>query len=67
MEIARILQTTSSSVEMVFENKAVNPRNIFSLLSLAIPPEAVVKVTVEGSDAQIVMQKLLAILNRKYL
>jgi len=64
MEIVRVLQHSRSAVSVTLENRTIDARSIISLLSLAAPQNAILKVTVEGEDAPLTMKNLLLVLSQ---
>ena len=56
--IVKLLQETKSSVFFTFENETINAKSIMSILMLAAAKNSVIKVDIEGDDAEEVMNKL---------
>lgn len=56
--IAKLLQGTQSSVFFSYRNETINARSIMSILMLAVAKNASITVTIEGTDAEDLMQKL---------
>lgn len=57
--IVKLLQGCKSSVNFTHKRDTVNAKSILSLLLLAATRNTVITVSVEGEDAQDVMEKLL--------
>ena len=58
MEIVQILQKSQSKAKITSEERTIDAHSIISLLSLAAPCGAVLKVTIEGPDARETLKKL---------
>ncbi|MBM3184053.1 MAG: HPr family phosphocarrier protein [Chlamydiae bacterium] len=58
--IIKILQPHKSSVCFTYKDATINARSIMSILMLAAKRNAQIVVTVDGDDAEITMQKLIA-------
>jgi len=56
--IAKLLQGTQSSVFFSYRNETINARSIMSILMLAVTKNSSITVTIEGVDANELMQKL---------
>ena len=56
--IVKLLQETKSSVSFTFQNETINAKSIMSILMLAAAKNSVIKVDIEGDDAEEVMNKL---------
>ena len=57
--IVKLLQTTASSVLFTHRKETINAKSIMSILMLAAAKNALITVTVEGSDAEEVMERIL--------
>jgi phosphocarrier protein HPr len=58
--IVKLLQPRKSSVFFTHKNETINARSIMSILMLAAKKNSVIEVTIEGEDAEITMQQLVA-------
>lgn len=58
--IVKLLQPRKSSVFFTLKNETINARSIMSILMLAAKKNSTIEVTVEGEDAEITMQQLVA-------
>lgn len=58
--IVKILQPRKSSVYFIHKNETINARSIMSILMLAAKKNSVIEIVVEGEDAELTMQHLLA-------
>ncbi|WP_427127730.1 phosphocarrier protein HPr (plasmid) [Priestia megaterium] len=56
--LVQIASKYHSKVDLEFNGKAVNLKSIMGVLSLAIPKDAVIKITAQGSDSSEVMTTL---------
>ncbi|MCX6991296.1 MAG: HPr family phosphocarrier protein [Chlamydiae bacterium] len=56
--IVKLLQETKSSVSFTYHNETINAKSIMSILMLAAAKNSVIKVDIEGDDAEEVMNKL---------
>ncbi|MFP3669760.1 MULTISPECIES: phosphocarrier protein HPr [Priestia] len=56
--LVQIASKYDSKVDLEFNGKAVNLKSIMGVLSLAIPKDAVIKITAQGSDSSEVMTTL---------
>ena len=56
--IVKLLQETKSSVSFTYQNETINAKSIMSILMLAAAKNSVIKVDIEGDDAEEVMNKL---------
>jgi phosphocarrier protein HPr len=57
--IVKLLQGTRSSVFFSHREETVNARSIIGILMLAVNKNGQITITVEGDDAQEVMDKLI--------
>lgn len=58
-EIVKLLQGSKSDVSFTYKRETVNAKSILSILMLAVSKNAHITITVEGSDAEETMDKLL--------
>lgn len=58
-ELVKLLQFFKSRVFLTFDEKTVNAKSILGLLLLAMPKNSNVKLEVRGSDAELVMKRLI--------
>ena len=56
--VVKLLQETKSSVSFTYQNETINAKSIMSILMLAAAKNSVIKVDIEGDDAEEVMNKL---------
>ena len=64
--IARILQKRKAKVTLTYKGQSVNARSIMSIMILAAPKNAQLKIEVEGSDASATLKDLLSAFHRKF-
>ncbi|HSW87311.1 MAG TPA: HPr family phosphocarrier protein [Rhabdochlamydiaceae bacterium] len=57
--IAKLLQTSKSSVYFTYRKETINARSIMSILMLAASKNSHITITVEGEDAETTMKKLV--------
>lgn len=57
--IAKLLQASKSSVTFTYKKESINARSIMSILMLAASKNSYITITVDGDDAEVVMQKLV--------
>ena len=57
--IVKLLHRVKSNVSFTHKKDTINAKSILSILMLALHQNAKVSITVEGEDAQEVMEKLL--------
>ena len=57
--IAKLLQNVKSSVTFTYKEESVNARSIMNVLILAARKNAIIKVCVEGEDAEETTLKLM--------
>lgn len=57
--IAKILQKRNAKVLLTYKGETVNARSIMSIMILAAPKNAQLKITAEGSDAEETLKELL--------
>ncbi|HEY4255504.1 MAG TPA: HPr family phosphocarrier protein [Chlamydiales bacterium] len=58
--IVKLLQPLKSSVFFTYKNETINARSIMSILMLAAKKNAQLTVTIDGEDANSVMERLAA-------
>lgn len=56
--IVKMLQETKSSVTFTYHEETINAKSIMSILMLAAAKNSVIRIEVEGDDAEEVMNKL---------
>jgi len=56
--IVKMLQETKSSVSFTYHSETINAKSIMSILMLAAAKNSVIKIDIEGDDAESVMNKL---------
>lgn len=56
--IVKLLQNTKSEVLFTHKDLTINAKSILSLLMLAAKKNTTIKVTVQGDDAEEIMEKL---------
>ena len=59
--IVRLIQDAKSSVSFTCHNETVNAKSIMGILMLAAGKNSIVRIDVQGEDAQEVMSKLTAV------
>ncbi len=64
--IAKILQKRKVKVTLTYKGKTVNARSIMSIMILAAPKNAQLKIEVEGADARETLKELLAAFENKF-
>lgn len=65
-QIAKILQKRKAKVTLTYKGQSVNARSIMSIMILAAPKNAQLKLEVEGSDAAATFEDLLSAFNEKF-
>lgn len=58
--IVKLLQPRKSSVYFIHKNETINARSIMSILMMAAKKNALIEIVVDGEDAEVTMQHLLA-------
>lgn len=56
--IVKLLQTTKSMVSFTYKDQTINAKSIMSILTLAAKKNSSIQVTIEGTDAKSVLNKL---------
>ncbi|MBX7067720.1 MAG: HPr family phosphocarrier protein [Parachlamydiales bacterium] len=64
--IVKLLQPRKSSVFFIHKNETINARSIMSILMLAAKKNAVIEIVVEGDDAELTMQHLVAAFDMEF-
>ena len=64
--LAKILHTSKSKVTLTYKGESVNARSIMSIMILAAPKNARVRMEVEGTDAEETFKKLLSAFDRQF-
>lgn len=64
MEIVKILQQSQSKARFEHEERVIDAHSIISILSLAAPCGAVVRVMIEGKDAESTLKKIIIALSK---
>ncbi|WP_316358721.1 HPr family phosphocarrier protein [Candidatus Neptunichlamydia sp. REUL1] len=65
-QIAKILQKRKAKVTLTYKGQSVNARSIMSIMILAAPKNAQLKIEVEGSDARLTLEELLSAFTKKF-
>ncbi len=63
MELVQILQQSQSKATITHEQRTIDAQSIISLLSLAAPCGAILKITIEGRDAKATLRKIASALS----
>ncbi|MEI6532103.1 MAG: HPr family phosphocarrier protein [Chlamydiota bacterium] len=58
--IVKMLQNCKSQVSFTLRKEKINPKSIMSILMLAAAKNSRITIEVEGEDAEVVMQNLVA-------
>ncbi len=64
--IAKLLQAKNSKVTLTYKEETVNACSIMSLMILAAPKNALIKVCVYGDDAENTLQELEYLFKSKF-
>lgn len=64
--IVKLLQQSKSSVFFTHKNDTINARSIMSILMLAAKKNAIIEITVDGEDAELTMQHLMAAFDMEF-
>lgn len=64
--IVKLLQHTKSQVHFTYKRETVNAKSILSLLMLAAGRNSTITITVDGEDADITMNNLMAAFENKF-
>lgn len=65
--IAKLLQESRSKVTLTYKGESVNARSIMSIMILAAPKNARLRISVEGSDAGETMNRLIQAFENQFL
>jgi phosphocarrier protein len=57
--IAKLLQGTTVDISFTYRKETINARSIMSILMLAATKNSLITITIEGDDAQEMMQKIV--------
>ena len=63
--IVKLLQSVDATVTFTYQGQDVNAKSIIGVLSLAIPHQAALEITVDGQDAKRTLEKVLEIFQEK--
>lgn len=64
--IVKLLQEAASSVSFTYRNETINAKSIMSILMLAATKNSLITVVVEGDDASVMMEKIVAAFENKF-
>lgn len=64
--IVKLLQPQKASVLFTYKDETINARSIMSILMLAAKKNAQVTITIDGEDAEITMQRLVAAFEQEF-
>ena len=64
--IVKLLQNVKSEVLFNFKGETINAKSIMSILMLAIKKNSLIKIIVEGDDAEVVIDRLIIAFQRKF-
>lgn len=64
--IVKLLQLQKSDVSFTYRDETINARSIMSILMLAAKKNAQIVITVDGSDAEITMQRLVSAFEQEF-
>lgn len=64
--IAKLLQKKKAKVTLTYKGESVNARSIMSIMILAAPKNAKLKIEVEGVDAKETLNDLLQAFDNKF-
>ena len=65
-QIAKILQKKKAKVTLTYKGQSVNARSIMSIMILAAPKNAQLKIEAQGMDAKETLEELLNAFNKKF-
>lgn len=57
--IVKMLQNSKSDVNFIHKRDTINAKSILSILMLAAKKNTLLTISVEGEDAEVVMQRLM--------
>lgn len=64
--IAKLLQKRKAKVSLTYKGETVNARSIMSIMILAAPKNAAIKISVDGDDAKETLEELLSAFNLQF-
>jgi phosphocarrier protein HPr len=64
--IVKILQNVKSDVSFTCKGETINAKSIMSILMLAIKKNSMIKVVVQGKDADYVIDRLVTAFKNKF-
>lgn len=64
--IAKILQKRKAKVTLTYKGESVNARSIMSIMILAAPKNAQLRIQVEGNDAEETLSELKAAFENRF-
>lgn len=64
--IAKLLQTSKSSIAFTYKKETINAKSIMSILMLAVAKNAQILITIEGEDASETLNKLIEAFENKF-
>ena len=64
--VVKILQNCKSHVSFTYKKNTINAKSIMSILMLAARKHAKIVITVEGEDADEIMQRLVAAFEERF-
>ena len=64
--IVKILQSTKSNVTFTYKNETINAKSIMSILMLAARKNSCITITIDGNDAEIIMNKLSSFFDMRF-
>ena len=65
-QIGKILQKRKAKVTLTYKGQSVNACSIMSIMILAAPKNAQLKIEVEGSDARLTLEELLSAFTKTF-
>jgi phosphocarrier protein len=64
--IVKLLQNTKSDVTFTHKRETINAKSILSILMLAAKKDSKITITVEGEDAEHIMESLVAAFENEF-
>lgn len=64
--IVKLLQMYKAAVSFTYRDETINARSIMSILMLAAKKNAQITITVEGTDAELTMQRLVSAFDQEF-
>ena len=64
--IAKISQKRKAKVLLTYKRETVNARSVMSVMILAVPKNAQLKIMAEGSDAEETLKELLSVFESRF-